>query len=82
MDSQRVGCTTELLPQIEINVLSGDSIDVAMGMGQEGVLWRNFVRFSHELYKQGRWDDSEAAESRELANVSMQTKKIDCPGEL
>jgi hypothetical protein len=61
----------------KINVVSGDSIDVAMGMGQERVLWRNFVRLSHELDKQGGWDDSEAtAESRELTNVSIQTKKI------
>jgi hypothetical protein len=59
------------------NVVSGDSIDVAMGMGQERVLWRNFVRLSHELDKQGGWDDSDAtAECRELTNVSIQTKKI------
>jgi hypothetical protein len=61
----------------KFNVTSGDSIDVAMGMGQERVLWRNFVRLSHELDKQGGWDDSEAtAECRELTNVSIQTKKI------
>jgi hypothetical protein len=59
------------------NVVSGDSIDVAMGMGQQRVLWRNFVRLSHELDKQGGWDESEAtAECRELTNVSIQTKKI------
>jgi len=59
------------------NVTSGDSIDVAMGMGQERVLWRNFVRLSHELDTQGGWNDSEAtAECRELTNVSIQTKKI------
>lgn len=59
------------------HVTSGDSIDVAMGMGQERVLWRNFVRLSHELDKQGGWDDNEAtAECRELTNVSIQTKKI------
>lgn len=59
------------------NVVSGDSIDVTMGMGQERVLWRNFVRLSHDLDKQGGWDDSEAtAECTELTNVSIQTKKI------
>lgn len=58
-------------------VSSGDSIDVAMGMGQERVLWRNFVRLSHELDKQGGWNDCEAtAECRELTNVSIQTKRI------
>ncbi|KAG7364384.1 oxidoreductase family, NAD-binding Rossmann fold domain containing protein [Nitzschia inconspicua] len=61
----------------KFNVTSGDSIDVAMGMGQERVLWRNFVRLSNELDKQGGWDDSEAtSECRELTNVSIQTKKI------
>ena len=48
-----------------------------MGIGQERVLWRNFVRLSSELDKAGGWDDSEAtAECRELTNVSIQTKKI------
>jgi hypothetical protein len=61
----------------KVHVSSGDSIDVAMGIGQERVLWRNFVRLSHELDNQGGWDDSEAtAECRELTNVSIQTKKI------
>jgi hypothetical protein len=64
-------------PDGKVHVSSGDSIDVAMGMGQERVLWRNFVRLSDALDKQGGWDDSEAtAECRELTNVSIQTKKI------
>ena len=59
------------------NVTSGDSIDAQMGIGQERSLWRNFVRLSHELDKEGGWDDSAAtAECRELTNVSIQTKKI------
>jgi hypothetical protein len=31
----------------KVNVVSGDSIYVAMGMGQEGLLWRDVVRLSH-----------------------------------
>jgi hypothetical protein len=64
-------------PDGKIHVSSGDSIDVAMGMGQERVLWRTFARLGHTLDEQGGWDDSEAiAECTELTNVSLQTKKI------
>lgn len=60
-----------------IHVSSGDSIDVAMGMGQERVMWRSFVNLSNRLDQRGGWDDSEAtAECRELTNVALQTKKI------
>jgi hypothetical protein len=64
-------------PDGMIHVSSGDSIDVAMGMGQERVLWRTFARLGHALDERGGWDDSEAiAECTELTNVSLQTKKI------
>lgn len=64
-------------PDGKVGVSSGESLDVAMGMGQERVLWRNFVRLSHSLDEHGGWDDSEAtAECRELTDVSIQTKKI------
>jgi hypothetical protein len=60
------------------NVTSGDSIDAQMGIGQERSMWRNFVRLSDELDKEGGWTDDSAAtaECRELTNVSIQTKKI------
>lgn len=64
-------------PDGKYHVSSGDSIDVAMGMGQERVLWRTFVRLGRAVDVQGGWDDSEAiAECIELTNVSLQTKKI------
>lgn len=64
-------------PDGNIHVSSGDSIDVAMGMGQERVMWRSFVNLGHKLDERGGWDDSEAtAECRELTNVALQTKKI------
>ena len=64
-------------PDGNIHVSSGDSIDVAMGMGQERVMWRSFVQLSHSIDQRGGWDDSEAtAECRELTNVALQMKKI------
>ena len=64
-------------PDGNIHVSSGDSIDVAMGMGQERVMWRSFVKLSCQLDEHGGWDDSEAtAQCRELTNVALQTKKI------
>jgi len=60
-----------------IHALDCDSIDVGMGMGQERVLWRTFVRLGQQLDKNGGWDDNEAiAECKELTDVALQMKKI------
>ena len=64
-------------PDGNIHVSAGDSMDVAMGMGQERIMWRSFVRLGNLLDERGGWDDSEVtAECRELTNVALQTKKI------
>jgi len=60
-----------------IHALECDSIDVGMGMGQERVLWRTFVRLGYQLDNNGGWDDSKAiAECKELTDVALQMKKI------
>lgn len=54
-----------------------DSIDVAMGMGQERVLWTSFVRLGQQIDRNGGWSDSEViAECKELTDVALQMKKI------
>lgn len=64
-------------PSGNMEVVSGESIDVAGGPPQDTVMWRTFVSNSHSLDQQGGWDQSEAtAECRELANVALQTKRI------
>jgi len=59
-----------------LHALDCDSIDAGMGMGQERVLWRTFVRLGHQLDNNGGWDDSKAiAECKELTDVALQMKK-------
>ena len=54
-----------------------DSIDVAMGIGQERGLWRSFVRLSQQIDGNHGWEDNEAiAECKELTDVALQMKKI------
>jgi len=60
-----------------IHWLASDSIDVGMGMGQERVLWRTFVRLGNQLDNNGGWNDSKnIAECIELTDVALQMKKI------
>ena len=57
--------------------LDSDSFDVGMGLGQERVLWRTFVRLGYQLDNNGGWDDNEAiADCKELTEVALQMKKI------
>mmetsp|Transcript_20756 Transcript_20756/g.48852 ORF Transcript_20756/g.48852 Transcript_20756/m.48852 type:complete len:448 (+) Transcript_20756:284-1627(+) len=57
--------------------LDCDSFDIGMGLGQEKVLWRTFVRLGHQLDINGGWNDNEAiAECKELTSVALQMKKI------
>eukprot|EP00536_Pseudo-nitzschia_multiseries_P007186 jgi/Psemu1/319072/estExt_fgenesh1_pm.C_1660008 len=57
--------------------LDSDSFDVGMGLGQEKVLWRTFVRLGHQLDTNRGWNDNEAiAECKELTHVALQMKKI------
>lgn len=59
------------------HALHCDSIDVAMGMGQERVLWRSFVRLGQQIDRNKGWEENEAiAECKELTDVALQTKKI------
>jgi hypothetical protein len=61
----------------DLEVTSGESIDVAGGPTQEMMMWRAFASLGHSLDKQGGWDQSaETADCRELANVALQTKRI------
>lgn len=63
--------------QRKMNALHCDSIDVAMGMGQERGLWRSFVRLGEQIDKNQGWEDNEViAECKELTNVALQMKKI------
>ena len=60
-----------------MQTLHCDSIDVAMGMGQERVLWTSFVRLGQQIDQNGGWSDSEViAECKELTDVALQMKKI------
>ena len=61
----------------ETHALHCDSIDVAMGIGQERVLWRSFVGLGQQIDSNKGWDDNDAiAESKELTDVALQMKKI------
>jgi len=61
----------------ERHALHCDSVDVTMGMGQERVLWRSFVRLGQQIDSNEGWDDDEAiAECKELTDVALQMKKI------
>ena len=63
----------------ETHALNCDSIDVGMGMGQERVLWRTFVRLGHIVDNNGGWDDNDnkaIADCKELTDVALQMKKI------
>mmetsp|Transcript_14018 Transcript_14018/g.29590 ORF Transcript_14018/g.29590 Transcript_14018/m.29590 type:complete len:473 (+) Transcript_14018:326-1744(+) len=60
-----------------IQALDSDSFDVGMGLGQERVLWRTFVRLGYQLDNNGGWDGNEAiADCKELTEVALQMKKI------
>lgn len=58
--------------------LNCDSIDVTMGIGQERVLWRTFVRLGHQIDKNGGWDNDieDITECKELTDVALQMKNI------
>jgi len=61
----------------KMHALHCDSIDVAMGMGQERGLWRSFVRLGQQIDSNKGWDDNETiAECKELTDVALQMKKI------
>jgi hypothetical protein len=61
----------------ETQALHCDSIDVAMGIRQERVLWRSFVRLGQQIDSNTGWDDTKAiAECKELTDVALQMKKI------
>lgn len=63
--------------QGETKALHCDSIDVAMGMGQERVLWRTFVRLGEQIDSNEGWHDNDTmAECKELTDVALQMKKI------
>jgi predicted dehydrogenase len=63
--------------QGNMNALHCDSIDVAMGMGQERGLWRSFVRLGEQIDRNEGWEDNEMiAECKELTDVALQMKKI------
>lgn len=61
----------------ETHALHCDSVDVAMGMGQERVLWRSFVGLGQQIDSNNGWDGNEAiAVCKELTDVALQMKKI------
>lgn len=61
----------------KINAFHSDSIDVAMGMGQERVMWRSFVRLGEQIDRNEGWKDSQLiTECKELTDVALQMKKI------
>jgi len=63
--------------QGKMNALHCDSIDVAMGMGQERGLWRSFVRLGEQIDRNEGWNDNDMiAECKELTDVALQMKKI------
>ena len=63
--------------QGNMNAFHSDSIDVAMGMGQQRGLWRSFVRLGQQIDKNEGWEENELiAECKELTDVALQMKKI------
>lgn len=61
----------------ETHALHCDSIDVAMGMGQERVLWRNFVRLGEQIDSNEGWHENDTiVDCKELTDVALQMKKI------
>lgn len=61
----------------DMHALQCDSIDVAMGMGQERALWRSFVRLGQQIDSNGGWEENDTiAECKELTDVALQMKKI------
>lgn len=60
-----------------MEIVKGEAIDVYGGPTEETMMWRRFAELSQSLDDQGGWDLSDrTAECRELANVSLQTKRI------
>lgn len=64
-------------PSGTMEIVNGEAIDVYGGPTEETIMWRHFAELSQSLDDQGGWDQSDqTAECRELANVSLQTKRI------
>ena len=60
-----------------MEIVKGEAIDVYGGPTEETMMWRRFAELSQSLDDQGGWDHSDkTAECRELANVSLQLKRI------
>jgi hypothetical protein len=60
-----------------LEIVRGESIDVAGGVPEEPMMWRRFAKLGQSIDEQGGWNQSEStAECRELANVALQTKRI------